>query len=291
MRHLRLELLILNGADAGRSLELGAAATVLGRSAEVALSFPHDGFLSGSHVQFAPAPGGTGLRITDLRSTNGTFLNGARIDEVTAVPGDIVQAGSLLLRLVASPLPPDEEVSVLSLQDARPPSLLEHLTSRSAPLFCLVDAAADPTLPELLGTERGGMLQSLYEGPGAQDLAAWAPYLLAVSSGSALLATLLEKGWGKGWMTFCSAHLSFADLRRHLRHFLMVKLEDGPQVYFRFYDPRVLRDYLPTATYPELLHFFGPVQEWLMEGAAPGTLLRSRCSTEGLSTEAIPVVP
>ena len=69
----------------------------------------------------------------------------------------------------------------------------------------------------------------------------------------------------------------------------MVQLAEGTQVYFRFYDPRVLREFLPTTTHAELLHFFGPVQEWLTEGSDPATQLRSRCTRDGLVTEALSV--
>ena len=48
-------------------------------------------------------------------------------------------------------------------------------------------------------------------------------------------------------------------LRRHFRDLLMMKLPDQKQVYFRFYDPRVLRLFLPTCTAQEIGLIFGPV--------------------------------
>ncbi len=296
---MRLELLILTGEDAGRRLVLGPAATVLGRSPQVTLPFPRDTFLSGAHVQLLAAADGSGVTVTDLRSTNGTSLNGARIDEAFAVPGDVLQVGSLALRLVPTVGPSLEGEPVLSVQavDSSPvpeagvEALVTNLTAGGMPLFAVVDAAADPAVFEHLQhpqREAVSAMQSLYEGAAGQELAPWAPYLLALSPDSPLLRTLLREGWGKAWASYCTAHVPFNELRRHLRRFLMVQMEDGPQVYFRFYDPRVLREFLPTANHAELLYFFGPVQEWLIEGADGETLLRSRCNQDGLITEALP---
>jgi hypothetical protein len=53
----------------------------------------------------------------------------------------------------------------------------------------------------------------------------------------------------------------------------MVQVQGGEEVYFRFYDPRVLREFLPTAIANEVTIFFGPVQEWLIESDRPDTML------------------
>ena len=56
----------------------------------------------------------------------------------------------------------------------------------------------------------------------------------------------------------------------------MVELEDEKdekEVYFRFYDPRVLRTFLPTCTPEETTEFFGPVRSYLVEAEEPETLL------------------
>lgn len=298
---MRLELLVLTGTDAGLRLSLGPAAVVLGRSPEVTLPFPGDTFLSGAHVQLLAAADGTGVQVLDLRSSNGTFLNGARVSQAFAIPGDVLKVGMLALRVVSPLAPSFEAEPVLSEgrelaggpQEGDSHRLLTTLTASGTPLFAVLDAAVDPTMLENvkdhLGREPGHTFQSLYEGQGGDDLARWAPYLLALPPQSNLLHMLLQKGWGNAWGCFCTTHVPFSDLRRHLRRFLMVQLEEGSQVYFRFYDPRVLREFLPTANHTELLQFFGPVQEWLVEGADPQSLLRSRCTAEGLVTEALPV--
>ena len=49
------------------------------------------------------------------------------------------------------------------------------------------------------------------------------------------------------------------------------KLNDakGKDMYFRLYDPRVLRVFLPTCTPDELTDFFGPIGTFLIESDKP----------------------
>ncbi len=46
-------------------------------------------------------------------------------------------------------------------------------------------------------------------------------------------------------------------LRRHLRTLLRVKDESGRYLLFRYYDPRIMRNYLPTCRTGELKTVFG----------------------------------
>jgi hypothetical protein len=65
-------------------------------------------------------------------------------------------------------------------------------------------------------------------------------------------------------------------LRRHLKGLLMVKDYKGRRLLFRYYDPRVLRVYLPTCWPAELEAVFGPVKAYLLEGAEEGTVVQYR---------------
>ena len=49
-------------------------------------------------------------------------------------------------------------------------------------------------------------------------------------------------------------------LRAHFRKFLRVKDMKGRNLYFRFYDPRVMAAFLPRCLPNELPEFFGPVK-------------------------------
>jgi hypothetical protein len=150
---------------------------------------------------------------------------------------------------------------------------LASLLGRHEPLYAVLDAARDRAVLKLLQSF-GEEVQSLYDGRRGEQIADVAPHLVRVPAGSRLLEALLREGWGKSWGIFALCDASFAELRRHLRRFLVVQTEDRSELYFRFYDPRVLRPFLESANDEERRAFFGPISEFLLEGRRRGTVLR-----------------
>lgn len=140
-------------------------------------------------------------------------------------------------------------------------------------LYAVLDAARDPAVLKLL-QGFGEEVQSLYDGRRGEQLADVAPYLVRVPAGSKLFEALLREGWGKSWGIFALCDASLAELRRHLRRFLVVQTEDRSALYFRFYDPRVLRPFLESANEEQHRAFFGPISAFLLEGRRRGTVLR-----------------
>ena len=117
----------------------------------------------------------------------------------------------------------------------------------------------------------------LYAGELAPDMAEVAPYLISLHRGDAFTEWLLSEGKGKSWGIFITANVAIQALYRHFRRFLMVQTEDGEKLYFRYYDPQVLRVYLPTCTDEELDQVFGPVQGFACAGESAsefGTYVR-----------------
>lgn len=86
----------LNGEVFGRTLPVPGA-TTLGRSLACGLHFAEMG-LSREHAQLEPTE--HGVRIRDLGSTNGTYVNRARITEALAEPGDEIQFDQLRFTLL-----------------------------------------------------------------------------------------------------------------------------------------------------------------------------------------------
>ncbi|CAG0966376.1 hypothetical protein ANAEL_00930 [Anaerolineales bacterium] len=149
---------------------------------------------------------------------------------------------------------------------------LEVLCRQGKPLFALLDTARDnEILPLLSGS--GCTFECLYGGAFAATMSDYAPYLVAVPADSPFLRALLDQGWGESWGIFLATDAELKTLRRHLRRFLSVKLPDGRQVLFRFYDPRVLRAFLPTCTGEELERFFGPIETYCLESGTGEELL------------------
>jgi FHA domain-containing protein len=102
----------------GQSVTFGRAA---GR-AEFAL--PHDTFMSGVH--FAVECGTSGCRVQDRKSSNGTFLNGAKIQDAMLDNGDETKGGQTIftVRIVAdaklASLLPPQELAPLSGSQQQP---------------------------------------------------------------------------------------------------------------------------------------------------------------------------
>ena len=110
---------------------------------------------------------------------------------------------------------------------------------------------------------------SLYKGDSAKDLADFAPYIFSLTDNDKFTRWLLDTGWGNSWGVFLQTAVSGRDLIRHFRQFLMITLDTGEEAYFRFYDPRVLRIFLPTCNPKQLREFFGPIQQFLVEDEDP----------------------
>ncbi|MBI1791635.1 MAG: DUF4123 domain-containing protein [Acidobacteria bacterium] len=220
------------------TLEMEAGKTCrVGRSPRADVAVPDDPALSSLH--FVIECDARGCRLRDLRSSNGTFVNGKRTAEARLRDGDRIRAGST-----------DFVVRMAAARD-----LIEVLRGQEQPLYALLDAARDPRVLELL-RERDDEHQSLYEGEESEALAEAAPYLVRLPKRSRLLEALVKECWGKSWGVYLTSAAPFAEVRKHFRHFLMVKTEDGKDYYFRFYDPRVLRVFLPVCTKEEVEQFF-----------------------------------
>ena len=106
---------------------------------------------------------------------------------------------------------------------------------------------------------------SLYKGKSEEILAAVAPYLFIVPPKKKFIKWVENNIWGNSGCVMLSSDLGFADVYMHLRNFLMVKGPDNKDLYFRFYDPRVLKKFLPTCTKEQLSEFFGPINLFAVE--------------------------
>src|SRR5258707_107364 len=114
-----------------RERELALVGTiVVGRDPECDVSEDGDALLSRRHTEFTLGP--KGVIVRDLGSRNGTFVNGVKTAEGPINPGDVVQIGHLLVRLVEgdAPLPvrltpaanpPDDDVTRI-VHAQRPPA-------------------------------------------------------------------------------------------------------------------------------------------------------------------------
>jgi hypothetical protein len=158
--------------------------------------------------------------------------------------------------------------------------LVDRLAALGDPFFALLDAACDRRILGLI-REGGCPFHSLYESPKAEELAEFAPYLVELSAAAPLFRRLVAEGWGESWGLYLGAPADLDGLRHHFRRFLKVEIPGGRTALFRFYDPRVLREFLPSWTPEEAAEFFGPVSCFAIEGDDPDVLLEFRISARG----------
>jgi len=168
-------------------------------------------------------------------------------------------------------------------------ALKMHLfTGDGAKVFTILDGASITDLPGNLAAFNLEHI-CLYRGELEPDMAHVAPYLAFMERDSPFTNWVLTNGWGEHWGIFGVTWANLKDLRKHFRKFLMVYDEAGKSLYFRYYDPRVLRVYLLTCTADELKTVFGPVESYLMEGEEPDNALSFVFSGDQLLREALPL--
>ena len=97
----RPHLLILSGPELGTAVELGNVPLEIGRDAECAVTLTSDG-VSRKHarVQLIFAL----YFVTDLASTNGTFVNDQRVSMAQLNDGDLLRIGDSVLKFVTNHL-------------------------------------------------------------------------------------------------------------------------------------------------------------------------------------------
>jgi hypothetical protein len=83
--------------DEGAGFELNSTQLTIGRGRQNDVSISSDEYASARHARFEPRQ--DGVWVQDLGSTNGTFLNGARLDRPRRLTtGDVIRVGETDLR-------------------------------------------------------------------------------------------------------------------------------------------------------------------------------------------------
>ncbi|MEZ4380008.1 MAG: sigma 54-interacting transcriptional regulator [Nannocystaceae bacterium] len=146
-RPARAQAVVIEGADMGRAVALGAAAIVVGSDAACDLVL-RDPRVSRRHLELRAAAGRFELR--DLGSKNGTLFNGAAITTATVDAGATLRLGNTYIRIQPQPeglvLPPSERRRFGELVG-------ESLAMRE--LFAVLERAAESEVTVLLEGETG----------------------------------------------------------------------------------------------------------------------------------------
>lgn len=160
-------------------------------------------------------------------------------------------------------------------------------------VYAILDAARDEKIyPAIVKSSREYRClfaghQVIFLGKMPQVLAEAAPYLVRLESRTLFTRWMISRGWGDKWGIFFASSAGLRELLRHFRRFLMVKDETGKAFYFRYYDPRVMRVYLPTCNMSELKMIFGPVDRFYVEAEDPDSILEFSLIDSELVTRSI----
>lgn len=157
--------------------------------------------------------------------------------------------------------------------------------------YAVLDGASVPGLVERIWHAPRKEAICLYRGELEPDIAEVAPYLVHLVPGSPLTDWVLKECWGNHWGVFVRSKADLTLVRRHFRQFLMVKDPQGKPLYFRFYDPRVLRVFLPVCNASELAFLFGPLNSYICEAQEPSQAIVYGMEDGKLATKLVPLGP
>ncbi len=164
-------------------------------------------------------------------------------------------------------------------------------------IYGVVDAATDKELAFAAPRRFGQTIHWLFEDGSGEHMLEVAPYLVPIAfrttypyNGSGYLDMWAERlGSNAGILLITSADTDA--LLSHLQGLFHATDDEDHRYFFRFYDPRVLRVYLPTCRGADTREFFGPVRRILCEADSPGGMLACSSERTGVKIDEKPLQP
>ncbi len=135
----------------------------------------------------------------------------------------------------------------------------------SQKMYAIVDGSRQPMIIPVALEAMASRVSCLYSGGALSELGDNAAWVVELLPGESTLRWLLEHGFEKRWFIFASSDLVLESFVRHLKKFTVVKNERGETLFFRFYDPHVLRQYLPMFSDQQRVSFFKNVTKVFFE--------------------------
>jgi hypothetical protein len=134
--------------------------------------------------------------------------------------------------------------------------------AREDSLLAMFDAARIRNLAPMLGALHLDFM-NLYSGSPAEEMASVAPYIAKLELRDDIEAWFATYPQTLPAALFLTGPVALTDARDHFRRFLQVIDAQKRQVYFRFYDPRVLGPFLSACNEMEKRQFFGRIHLFL----------------------------
>ncbi|PCJ22137.1 MAG: hypothetical protein COB04_01415 [Gammaproteobacteria bacterium] len=148
---------------------------------------------------------------------------------------------------------------------------LKSTAPKNNRLYMIVDGAQNPEIMARI-EQSDELVSSLYSLDTAPRLKAVGPWILQVQKDEPLAAWIIEQGANQNWfITFSSLGKTLDYLRRQFRRIAIVKETSDTDakdkhLYFRYYDPRVLRTFLPSCSERQRRYIFDDINCFWAQG-------------------------
>jgi hypothetical protein len=158
------------------------------------------------------------------------------------------------------------------------------------PAYAVLDGARDGRVRKWVFDTRAPRW-CLYRGKLTPEMQDAAPWLLRLVPGTPYVEEFFARFWGRAWGILLTSGAPAKTVRRQLRKLLLARTEDRRTLIFRYYDPRVLRVYLPTCTAAETATFFGEIDAFAAEEEGRSTAVIFHRGPTGLDSRRIDLAP
>lgn len=178
--------------------------------------------------------------------------------------------------------------SVEALQGAR--QFLLNVFGKTGRMYAVIDSARNAGLARDSWFKYGFETWSLFGDTADGSMAAVAPRLVAIQPGNKgreFLNAWADHLWTNSGILFTST-ADPGTVWNHLSQLFIAADSNGRLMYFRFYDPRILRALMPTLDASQIPEVFGPIREYLVEDGQPGTITRWTADGKKATGETVP---
>jgi pSer/pThr/pTyr-binding forkhead associated (FHA) protein len=254
----------VSGPYTGRKIPVPLEGRVsIGREETANYAFFSDTFMSRVHAELLMS--GRQCILHDNNSSNGTFLNGRRVErEATIRTGDRIQIGETYFEVSEETLPLEKLLPEMEL-DASQAATYAVLRAQGLRLYGVIDVAANPQIITML---RNGQTnyQSIFEEAQRDD--GFDPHLVSIPQKIHLLNSLVSEGWGNHWGLYLTTEEGFRKVIRHLRETLLEEMRPGRTLPTRFTDLLALTTFFRSMPLQQRERIFGPVYAFFTEDPA-----------------------
>jgi hypothetical protein len=152
----------------------------------------------------------------------------------------------------------------------------EHLFSNELNTYAIIDGAACPELRFKI-YDWEPQSACLWSGSLEPDMEEVAPYMVLLDKESTFTDWLITQGWENHWNVFITSEFDFKVFRKQIRKLLLVKSPEGQNMVFRFYDPRVMHNFLPECEPDQIAELFSGLDAIYYPNISDGKLIETRC--------------